>query len=82
MNQHRQLQKSKLHELKEQAEKARKKALRLCREISPLIDPTLQEVVEMDIAGAASAMDELVLSQAELLSLDIQIENLEEALYS
>lgn len=82
MNNQRQLRKAKLVDLQERRETIRKKALNSCRMIMPLIDPTLAEVVDMDIASAAAAMDELVMGQAELLSLRSQIAELEEALYS
>ncbi len=81
MNQHRQLKKAQLSDLQEQREKVRKKALNTCRIIMPLIDPDLAEIVHMDIASAATAMDELVMQQAELLTLNSRIAQLEEALY-
>lgn len=81
MNSNRQLMKARLSDLKEKKEKNRKKALNICRQIMPLINPALAEVVDMDIASAAAAMDELVMHQAELLSLASKIEELEEALY-
>lgn len=56
------------------------KAKGLCRSIAPLVNPVLKPVEKMEIALAASQMDELVMVQAELLSLASQIEELEEAL--
>lgn len=82
MNSHRQLKKAKLVDMQERREKFRKKALNTCRMIMPLIDPELTEIVEMDIASAEEAMAELVMQQAELLTLDSKIAQLEEALYS
>ena len=82
MNEHRMLKKSKLINMLATKEKIRRKALDTCRLIMPLIDPELTELVEMDIASAAAAMDELVMQQAELLSLSSKITQLEEALYS
>lgn len=82
MNNHRQLKKAKLVDMQERRETYRKKALNICRTIMPLIDPELTEIVEMDIASAESAMAELVMHQAELLTLDAKIAQLEEALYS
>ncbi len=82
MNQHRQLQKAKLVDYQKKREEHRVKALGLCRMILPLIDPDLQEVEDMDIPGAAGAMDELMMRQGELLMLSSKIQRLEEALYS
>lgn len=56
------------------------KAKGLCRAIIPLVNPVLKPVEKMEIALAASQMDELVMVQAELLSLAARIEELEEAL--
>ncbi len=81
MNQHRQLKKAKLIELQDKRENTRRRALNTCRVIMPLIDPELTEIVEMEIATAATAMDDLVMQQANLLTLDSKIKTLEEALY-
>lgn len=81
MNSHRQLKKAKLSDLQEQREKITKKAMNTCRMIMPLIDPALSEIVDMDIASAADAMEELVMHQAELLGMKTKIAELEEALY-
>jgi len=81
MNNHRQLKKASLVDLQERREKIRKKALNICRMIMPLIDPDLAEFADMDIASAADGTDELVMLQAELLTLDSKIAQLEEALY-
>jgi hypothetical protein len=81
MNHNRQLMKARLVDLQAERETRRKKALSICRQIMPLINPELAEIVEMDIASAATAMDELVMHQAELLSLTASISKLEEALY-
>jgi len=81
MNQHRQLQKAKLIDYQDALKNNREKALALCRMILPLIDPELHEVEEMDIPASSHAMDELVMRQAEILSLAAKIKRLEEALY-
>lgn len=52
----------------------------IARDIPALINPAMQEVVEMDIANAAMKMDDLVVKQGELLKLRGQIWELEEAL--
>ncbi len=77
----RQLMKGHLLDLREKHEKTRKQAINLCKQIMPMINPALDEVCDMDIASAAVAMDNLVMHQAELLSLKSKIAKLEEALY-
>ena len=52
----------------------------LARDIPPLINPTLQAVIDMDVAVAAGKMDELIMHQGELLKIRGQIWDLEEAL--
>lgn len=64
---------------------ARKKALEveaagLARDIIPLINPALTPIEEMNIAKAASKMDDLVVKQGELLSHQTDIWSLEEEL--
>lgn len=81
MNSDRQLMKARLGDLKEKKEVIRKEALNTCRMIRPLINPSLAEVIDMDVASAATAMDRLVMQQAELLTLNTKIAQLEEALY-
>lgn len=81
MSDHRQLMKAKLGDLLGEKETLRKKAMATCRMIMPAIDPTLSEVVDMDIATAAAAMDELVVTQGKLVSVQGKITELEEALY-
>jgi len=81
MNHNRQLMKGRLADLQGHRKTIAKKALNSCRTIMPLINPALAEVVDMDIAAAATAMDELVMHQAELLALNTKISQLEEGLY-
>ena len=52
----------------------------LARDIAPLINPILHEIEDMEIARAASKMDELVMKQADLINLQSSIEDLEEEL--
>lgn len=52
----------------------------LCRSISDLLVPELSEVEEMDVAKAASYMDDLVVKQGELLGLQTKLWQLEKAL--
>ncbi len=52
----------------------------LCRSIAPALNTALFEIEEMEIALAAQQMDELVMVQAELLTVNRQIDQLEKAL--
>ena len=52
----------------------------LCRSISSVIIPELTEIEEMDVARAANYMDELVVKQGELFSLQQKIWEVEAAL--
>jgi hypothetical protein len=52
----------------------------LCRSIGTMLMPELCEIEEMEISKAAGLMDELVMKQAELLSLERKIYELEKAL--
>ena len=81
MNQNRTMMMGRLHDLKARRKAARKLAKNSCNMIMPMINPMLSPVEELDIAGAAAAMDELVMHQADLLSLGAKIRELEEALY-
>lgn len=67
-------------ELVEKQTSLRMKAKMLCRAIPTLINPALVEIERMQIAEAANSMDELVMTQAELLSIGNLISDLEEAL--
>ena len=81
MNGNRAMMRGRLVELTEKRNITRKKARLLCEQIAPMINPALEDVAEMDIAGAAALMDDLVLHQAELMSIDGKIKELEESLY-
>lgn len=70
----------KLAELKRKAFALRMKGKALCKYIAPAISPVLLEVEEMEIALAAQQMDELVMVQAELLTANSHIRELEKAL--
>lgn len=52
----------------------------LCREITAILVPELTDIEGMDVAGAATFMDALVLKQSELLGLNRDIYKLEKAL--
>jgi len=52
----------------------------LCRTITGLLVPELTEIEEMEVAKAASYMDDLVVKQGELISLQTKIWELEKAL--
>jgi len=58
----------------------RVEAAGMCRSITDLLVPDLTEIEEMDIARAATYMDDLVVKQAELISLRSKIWELEKAL--
>ncbi|MDR3628891.1 MAG: hypothetical protein P4L42_01000 [Desulfocapsaceae bacterium] len=80
MNENIALMKVRRMELVEQQSSLRMKAKILCRTISPLINPALVDVEKMHVAEAANTMDELVVTQAELLQVASKIADLEEAL--
>jgi len=81
MNKNIAMMRGKLADLTEKRKILRRKARLVCKEIPTMINPALEDVADMDIAGAASLMDELVMHQAELLSINGQIKELEESLY-
>jgi len=80
MNENLAMMKVRKMELTERQMSLRLKAKGLCRMIPPLINPMLTKIEKMAIAEAATAMDELVVVQAERLSLAQEISDLEEAL--
>lgn len=80
-NANRQQMKGKLLDLRARKKQLQKKGRGLCNQITPLINPNLNELCDMDIAEAASVMDDLVMIQAELLQVNSKIKQLEEALY-
>lgn len=80
MNENIAMMKVKRMELIEKQTSLRMKAKGLCRWVAPLINPAMYEIEKMNIAEAANGMDELVMTQAELLTIGRQIADLEEAL--
>ncbi len=77
----RSLMKNKLLQLSEQHKLVEKTGRTLCDQIGKAVNPLLYELVDMDIAGAAALMDELVVKQAELISLSYKISSLKKELY-
>ncbi|MBL4901095.1 hypothetical protein JYT85_01355 [Desulfocapsa sp. AH-315-G09] len=69
-----------LGEKKQKQAALQQEAKVLCRQISPLLNPLLLSIENMDIAKASVKMDQLVMAQAGLLKLQMQIEELEDAL--
>jgi hypothetical protein len=74
------LMREKLERLKIRQTNLEIEAKALARDIPPLINPVLQDVIEMQVAVAAAKMDDLVMRQGELLKIRGQIWDLEEAL--
>lgn len=74
------LMREKLERLKIRQVNLEIEAKGLARAIPPLINPALQNVIEMQVAVAASKMDDLIMRQGELLNIRGQIWDLEEAL--
>lgn len=74
------LMREKLERLKIRRTNLEIEAKGLARDIPPLINPTLQAVIDMDVAGAGRKMDDLTMTQAELLKIRGLIWDLEEAL--
>lgn len=74
------LMKQKLARLKAKQQTLNIEGKGLARDIAPLINPTLQDVVAMDVARAATKMDELLGKQGDLISLQNDIWDLEEEL--
>ncbi len=81
MNSNRALMKQSLNEHGQEIKKLNTRASLLLRELAVVLNPALQEFVEMDIAQASGHMDDLVMIQAELLGHQTKIAQLEEALY-
>ncbi len=52
----------------------------IARDIPVLLNPTLTSIEEMDVARAATMIDDLVVKQAELLSLRVKLWEIGEAL--
>lgn len=77
----RKLMRTKLSDLQAKGEQLASKARMGCERIGEIVNPLLTPFVEMQIADAALLMDDLVMQQAELLSVNAQIEELKEALY-
>lgn len=80
MSTERLMMQGKLAGLKTKRTQLQMKGKGLCRSIGPAINPVLMEIEEMEIAIAAQQMDELVMVQADLLSVNAQINELEKAL--
>jgi len=80
MSTERLMMQGKLAGLKTRRTQLQMKGKGLCRSIAPAINPHLLEIEEMEIALAAQQMDELVMVQADLLSVNTQINELEKAL--
>lgn len=70
----------KLSGLKTKRTQLQMKGKGLCRSIAPAINPVLMEIEDMEIAIAAQQMDDLVMVQADLISVNAQIHDLEKAL--
>jgi len=62
--------------LEQEAHKLKMRFDSLCRAIRAEINPALKEVEDMDIASAAQQMDDLVMTQSELLSIGSKISRL------
>jgi len=67
----------KLERLKVQREQLVADGEALARQIEPMINPLLVELVKMEVAAAATLMDNLVTIQGELLSINSQIYRIE-----
>jgi len=52
----------------------------LCRAISTILVPELNDIEEMDIARAAAYMDDLVVKQGELLGLQRKLWEIDRAI--
>lgn len=66
--------------LKVKQVRIRTEAKGIARDIPALINPSLVEIEKMEVAIAASRMDELVMKQAELINIQSQLWDLEEQL--
>jgi hypothetical protein len=80
MSTERLMMQGKLGELEREKKKLHIKGKGLCESIRPQINPTMLEIDEMEIATAAQQMDDLVMVQAELISLSGKIKQLEREL--
>ena len=74
------LMREKRERLKVKRNRLRIEAKAIARDIPVLINPSLTDIEKMDVAGAASKMDELVMKQAELLGIQSQLWDLEDEL--
>lgn len=80
MSTERLMMQGKLAGLKTKRTQLQMKGKGLCRSIGPAINPSLMDIEEMEIAIAAQQMDELVMVQAELISVNAHIAELEKSL--
>jgi len=69
-----------LAELRQEAHRLRMKIEAACRTIRGELNTTIREVEDIDIPLASQQMDELVMAQAELLSVNSKIARLEKEL--
>lgn len=69
-----------LAELRQEAHSLRMKIEAACRTIRGELNTTLVEIEDLDIPMAAQQMDDLVMAQAELLSVNSKIARLEKEL--
>lgn len=77
----RKLMRIKLLDLQAKGKQLETKARIGCERIGEIVNPLLSPFVEMPIVDAALLMDDLVMQQAELVRVNAQIEELNEALY-
>ncbi len=80
MNTERLAMKGRLAEARLELERLRGKGEALCEDIRRRIAPLLTPLHEMEIAAAATLMDDLVMTQAQVLTLREEIRRLEKAL--
>ncbi len=81
VDENRLMMKGRLDELRRERKKQEARGKLLLRQIAMDLNPALRDIEEMDVAAAAQAMDELIMTQAELLGIRNRITDLEEALY-
>ncbi len=74
------LMREKLERLKIRQTELRHACKILAQSIPQLVNPALTDIEEMDVAGAAAKMDELVVGQGELLAIRSRIWDLEDQL--
>lgn len=77
----RRIMKGRLAEMTEQEKQLDTRFRSNCERIGLLVNPLINEPGEMNIAEAATLMDDLVVQQAELLNLRSKIEALKDELY-